>query len=251
MRRPRAAGSTSRSRSRATSSESLTSKLGDPTAFAARLKLAGKISNNLCAHAFELLAPAVFALIQDGVPLDHPAEVARLGGPQDHVGNARPPLRHQALGGPQRADEIVLLRCRQPCQHGADVAIAAGLEWCERLAAVLGQCEKTLPRIGGRGLLPDQLELLKAAQDPAQVASIEPELARDLGRGRARARLELVKHPRLGQRERAVEPSRMQHPDALGVETVEAAHGGDALLGNWLNALLRDWLNGHGDSMAR
>src|SRR5207249_7214873 len=136
---------------------------------------------------------------------------------------------------------------RQPSEHRPDVAVAARLERRERRAPALGQGEEALPRIGGRGFLPDQLELLEAAQDPAEIAGIEPELARDFGRGRARARFELVKNARLGERERAVEPGRLQHADALGIETVEAAHGCDT----FGDALLRNRLYQHGSIMDR
>ncbi len=81
----------------------------------------------------------------------------------------------------------------------------------------------------GRHLLADQPILVEAAQDAAQIAGIKTELAADVARGRTRALPDFVEHPRLGERERAVEPGFLQQADVLGVEAVEAAHRGDAI----------------------
>ena len=70
---------------------------------------------------------------------------------------------------------------------------------------------------------------MEAAQDAAEIAGIEAEIAADVGRGRAVALPDLIEHARLGQRERAVEPAVLQHAEVLGVEAVEAPHRGDAL----------------------
>jgi hypothetical protein len=70
---------------------------------------------------------------------------------------------------------------------------------------------------------------LEAAQNAAQVARIEVEIARNVGCGRAIAVPDLVKHARLSQRERAVEPGGLQHAELLCVEAVEAAHRSNVL----------------------
>jgi len=107
-----------------------------------------EIGDNLCAHTFELIAPAVFALIEHGVPLHDPAEVACPRCAKRYIGAATRGFRHQAFSHLQRVDEIVLLRRRQLREHGCNVAVAARLERREGLAAVLGERQKALPRIG-------------------------------------------------------------------------------------------------------
>ena len=61
-----------------------------------------------------------------------------------------------------------------------------------------------MPAVGARSLLGDQTARREAAQDAAEVAGIEAELAADLARGRLVALGELVEHARLGERERAL-----------------------------------------------
>src|SRR5262245_55443580 len=106
------------------------------------------------------------------------------------------------------------------------------VEGSEGLTAAFGERKKTLPRVVRGGLAADQPDLLEAAQDAAEVAGVELELARNIARRtlcRAGARLDLIEHARLGERKRAVAPARLQHADACGVEAIELAHCGDAL----------------------
>ena len=69
----------------------------------------------------------------------------------------------------------------------------------------------------------DQAALLEAAQQAAQVAGIEAEVARQLGRGGVLAVRELPQQARFGQRERGRQQAFLQHADAPRVEAVEAA----------------------------
>src|SRR5690606_7632916 len=65
----------------------------------------------------------------------------------------------------------------------------------------------------------------EAAQDAAEIAGIEAEVAAQLGCGRPLALRQLVHHPRLGERERALRQPLLQDADLPGVETVEAPYG--------------------------
>ena len=124
---------------------------------------------------------------------------------------------------------MVLLRLGEPAEHRADLPFGPRFERLEGLAAARGDRQEALPGVVRRDVLADQPALVKAAQDAAEIAGVEAEIAADVGRGGAVALLDLVEHARFGQRERAVEPAVLQHAEMLGVEAVEAAHRGDAL----------------------
>src|SRR5207302_11364706 len=75
----------------------------------------------------------------------------------------------------------------------------------------------------------NQPALREAAQDAAQIAGVEPQLTAELGRGGRVAVRQLVEHPHLGERERALEVPFVQQADLLRVAAVAAPHGRDAL----------------------
>src|SRR4051794_8180832 len=99
----------------------------------------------------------------------------------------------------------------------------------ERLAAAQRDRQMDLPSIDPRPLLHDQAAAGEVAQHAAEIAGVEAELPADLTGGRVIAMQDLVQHTRLRQRERAVGESVLQHADALRVEAIEPAHGGDAV----------------------
>jgi hypothetical protein len=72
-------------------------------------------------------------------------------------------------------------------------------------APALCQRELALPAVAVGDDALDQPLPAKPAQDSAQIAGIEAQLAPDLRRGDALAMSELVQHARFGQREPAVE----------------------------------------------
>jgi hypothetical protein len=71
----------------------------------------------------------------------------------------------------------------------------------------------------------EQAAFEKVAQDAAQITQVQVELAGQLAGGGALAVDQLVQHADLGQREGTVQVVALQHADAAGVQTIEAAHG--------------------------
>ena len=82
--------------------------------------------------------------------------------------------------------------------------------------------------LGRDGL--DQAVVAQGTQDPAEIARVEPEVAAELGGGRAVAVRQLVEHARLGEGERAAGQTFVQEADLPRVEAVEAPHVGYALV---------------------
>ena len=210
-------------------SDVLAVHVGDPAAVVVRVVLADEVGDDLRAQALEVLRPAIFLRIELAVAGDHPAEIAGLRFAQDDVALRCSLRRHHGLDRAHRGDEIILLGRGQPAEQGADLLHGPRFERIEGLASARCQRQDALPTIVGRDVLADQPALVEPAQDAAEVAGIEAEIATDLGRGGAAALPDLVQHARLGQRERAVEPAVLQHAEILRVEAVEAAHRGDAL----------------------
>jgi len=95
------------------------------------------------------------------------------------------------------------------------------------LAPAGGERQKALPPIGRRGFAPDQPELLESVKDAAEVTGVEAKRTADVGRGGGAAQMNFVEHPRLGERERTVQPAVGKHAQVLGVEAVEAPHRRD------------------------
>jgi hypothetical protein len=78
--------------------------------------------------------------------------------------------------------------------------------------------------------------LLEAVEHPAQIAGVEAKPSSKLGDLGFAARGDLVDHARFGDRERAVQVPRGEEADLEGIEPVESADGGNAVV---LSALLR------------
>ena len=104
-------------------------------------------------------------------------------------------------------------------QHVGDVVLRSLVEFREGLAAFRRQTEAELPAVGGKRFAGDQPALLEALHDPAEIAGIEPEFAADLFRRKLVAMRELVQHPRLGQRIRALGDVLVQHSPVCGCKS--------------------------------
>src|SRR5260370_6148388 len=81
----------------------------------------------------------------------------------------------------------------------------------------------------------EQAAALEAAQNAAEIAGVEAQLAHQAGGGAGLALGQLVDHARLGEREGAVEIAAGQQADLAGVKAVEPADGSSALgeAGGW------------------
>src|SRR5690606_28844925 len=79
-----------------------------------------------------------------------------------------------------------------------------------------------------RRLARNQPLALEAAQDAAEIAGIEAELAADIGRSGFLPLRELVQHACLGKGERTLQMLFFQHADLARVEAVEGAERADA-----------------------
>jgi len=133
-----------------------------------------------------------------------------------------------AADGVHRLEHTLLVGVGQLAQHRADVRVRPRLERGEGGPPPLGQRQMALAPVGFRRRSLDQVAPLEAAQDAAQVARVQAELAAELRRGGLLAVRKLVEHPHLAQRERALEIALVQQADLLGVEAVEAPHRRDA-----------------------
>ena len=115
-------------------------------------------------------------------------------------------------------------------EQAADFQNAMRFDRRETLAAALGDREVASPAVGLGGLPADQPVRFEVAQDAAEVAGIESQIAGDFGRGRPVALTDFVEHARLRQRKRAADPAFAQDADALRVEPVEAPQRRDVIL---------------------
>ena len=103
--------------------------------------------------------------------------------------------------GGQGLQQLLLLRFGQRGEQRADLAARALVERREGLAAGGREGEQQVPGVVLRAQRLHQAALLEAAQQAAQVAGVEIELARQLGRGGAAAVREFPQQARLGERE--------------------------------------------------
>jgi hypothetical protein len=130
-----------------------------------------------------------------------------------------------------RLHKLLLLRLGERGQQGRHLGLRAGVERRERTPAGGREAQVLVAGVGraARGL--DQATLLEAAQQPAQVAGVEIELARQLGGGRPVVVRQFPQQARFGQRELRVQKAFVQHADAACVIAVELADQLDA--GGW------------------
>src|SRR5712671_2805946 len=123
---------------------------------------------------------------------------------------------------------MVLLVLGQPAEYCTNLPFSPRFKRLKGLASARGHRQEALPGIVRRNVFADQPTFLKPAQDAAEVPGIEAEIPHDVARRRALALLDLIQHARFSQGERSIEPTMLQHTELLSVETVEAAHRGDA-----------------------
>jgi hypothetical protein len=88
-----------------------------------------------------------------------------------------------------------------------------------------------VPGVVGGTHAPDQLAFLQAAQQAAQVAGVEVEVAGEFGGGGPVAVRELPEEARFGEAEPGLGEAFLEHADTARVEAVEAADRGGARLG--------------------
>src|SRR4029077_7407024 len=120
---------------------------------------------------------------------------------------------------------------RQRGQHGADLVVRTAVELCKSLPSLVGQAELELPPVGGERLAGDQPVFVEFLDDAAEIAGVEAELSPDLLGGQLLPVRELVEHPRLAQRERALHQMLVEHAELAGVEAVERANRRDLAVG--------------------
>jgi hypothetical protein len=162
------------------------------------------------------------------VAFHDPAHVAGAVDAQQVTRGRRCRRRQQPLDRPHGADQARLVARGECADHLADLCRRMPLERREGGAAARRQREVDLPAVGTRPLLDDHPALREAAQDAAEIAGVEAELAADLARGRLVAMGDFIKDARLRQRERARRKALLQHADALRIEAVEPPHRRDA-----------------------
>ena len=245
MPRPRADGSTSSMRSCAGALDDLAplassrawTRNTQPTlapsrsaiqqASRARVEAVDEVGGDARDQRLEAHVPAVFLGIERAVALDDPADVAGARRPQQPGEASRDAVAEQRLdlGHGARAGSAARLSASGASRR-CDVGRALRSSGAKARLPGGGEAEVEMARVVARALGADQLGVLQRAQQPAQVAGIEIEVARQLGGRCVRlAMRELPEQARLGQREARAGQALVQDADAPRVEAVEAADG--------------------------
>ena len=207
--------------------------LGDPAGFALRVEAIDEVGGDARHQRFEVHVPAVFLRIQRTVARDHPSDVARAVRSQQvrRACSALGRVVEQASDEAERLQQLLLLRLGQRVQQCRNLASRAGIQRRESTPTGGREAQVQMARIVLRASALHQAALLEAAQQAAQIAGIEIECTRELGRGRGLAMRKLPQQPRFGQREARMQQSFVQHADAARVEAVEGTHPLDAVGG--------------------
>jgi hypothetical protein len=87
-----------------------------------------------------------------------------------------------------------------------------------------GQAHHLAPPVVARRLAHDEPVGFEPAEDPAEVAGVEPQQPAQLGRGHLIAMRQLEQHAGLGERVRRAEDTGLEHADHARVEAVELAY---------------------------
>src|SRR5438034_3160731 len=153
---------------------------GDPTALALAVEVGDELRDDVRHQRLERFVPPVFLPVDRAVPLDDPAHIAG-------AVRAESDLRRRARSRPQpsldrahRGDESFLLGGRDAVEHHADLIARLRLEWRDRGLAARGQAEDRLAVVVGRRRPGEDAPSREAAEDPREVAGVDPEIAPQL-----------------------------------------------------------------------
>jgi hypothetical protein len=211
--------------------------LGDPAGFARRIEAVDEIGGDACHQRLEAPVPAVLAGVERAVAADHPADVAALRRPQQ-PGRSRGAVlaAEQLLDRPHRRQQLGPIGLAEGGEQAGDAVLAVLVERGEGALAGGSEAQVQVPGIVLGAHAPDQLAFLQAAQQPAEVARVEVEVAGKLGRGGPVAVREFPEQARFGQAEAGLGQPFLKHADAARVEAVEAADRGSGRLGGGRHA---------------
>ena len=135
------------------------------------------------------------------------------------------------MDGGHRGHEALLVVLGQRIEDGADLVGGAAVELGEGGRALRGEADALPAGVVGRALASDQAVAVQPGEQAAEEAGVDVDLAAQVGDLGHLALTELVEHARLGQRVGRAQQAVAQDADARGVEAVEGADGGDAVLG--------------------
>ncbi|MNV10398.1 hypothetical protein D3C71_1009180 [compost metagenome] len=208
--------------------DALAVELGDPAALPFGLELEQELARDARHERFEAVVPAVFARVQLAVLLHHPADVARRRVTQH--GGLGPGRRcgrfEQRLHRVHGLHQLVLLRRRQRGEQGGGFVARFLLQRRKRGMADFGQAQHALAGVARVRLAREPAVGFEAAQDAAEVAGVETQVAPDLAGDGGFAVRQLVEHAHVGQRQVAAQVG-VEGADAARVEAVEPADGLD------------------------
>ena len=169
--------------------------------------------------------PAEFLRVYRRVPLHHPAQVARLGRPEQVAARLRG-LSEDVGNDVHRVQQPALVIVAYPSQHVTGLACGPGIESRHGGPAGAGQPDNLAARVGGRAPPGDQAIGLESGQDAAQIARVYVDRAAQVG-NLARVTLgQFEEQPRLGERVRGIQVLAAQQADHVRVEPVERPHCG-------------------------
>ena len=176
--------------------------LGDPAGLARRVELFDEARGDVRHQRLEAHVPAVLLRIQRAVARHHPADVAGAVRAQ-HEGAGLGARAEQRFDARHRRQQLLLLRVAQRGEQGRHLVLRAAVQRREGAPAGGADRQPHLARVGRRAAGLDQPALLEAAQQPAQVAGVEVERARQFGGGGVAAVRQFPQQARFGQRELA------------------------------------------------
>src|SRR5215207_8272816 len=177
--------------------------LGDPAALARRLEVPDEGGADLGDERLEAFVPAVFLVVEQGLPVDDPAHVAGLVAAQ-HDLRLRLGLRvKKRLDRLHCADEPGLGWGLESAEQRADLLGGAAVDRLESLPAGGRERDQALTCVGFRRPAPDEPLALEPRKHAAEIAGIEPQLFAKLARRDALPLGDLIDDAPFRQRERA------------------------------------------------
>lgn len=179
---------------------------------------------------FEGPVPAVFALVEQGLAVRDPADIAGLRRAQREGVAAL--VRFVPLDRLERVPEIAH-RCGEPGSRRSvqrleqilHARLRTGIEAFECRASLRIQREQHMPSVVRARAAGEQAARPQPRHDAAQVRLVDADAPHDLGRGLLGAG-QLEQHARLGQGEGAAREPLVEQPHGAGIEAVEAAQLG-------------------------
>lgn len=201
---------------------------GYPAAFFPQVLFLDESCDDLTNEGLELFIPTVLAGVKRAVAVDDPTHVAGAGRPEDHGVILFFRGAEQALDLGQGGYEAILLRFGKAAQERTDLFMGMAVERLEDFAALLSQAKDALAGVGFGLLAGQEAAPAKSKEDSTEIAGVEAEFFGEFnGRGLI-AVGEFEEDADFSEGEGAAQVAIREDTDLAGVDSIEAADGGDA-----------------------